>query len=563
MRHPVFYFASLLALVSCSPQVEQWRVMEIPFHSHIDYNATGADEVRMELTFISQSTGDCLVVPAFWDGDSTFRVRFAPVTTGRWEWHSSCPQDISLHGLTGSFRCGKYRGSLDLYKHGFVRAEAGTKYLFHADGTPFFYLGDTHWSMYSEEIDAPGPHAEAGDTFPHFQRIVDRRVKQGFTVYQSEPIQSPFHLEDGIVDSSDIEGFRQADRYYQYIANAGLVHACAEFFFSADIKPTHTDRQLELLSRYWVARFGAYPVLWTLAQEIDNDFYHERGSTFYDYTNNPWVRVAEYIHRYDAYSHPLSGHQEATSYTTITGRGTVAGNKDAEGISVFASEEVARRTGHNWWAVQWSPSLQCTSGADIPADYIASPYPAVNYEGRYCGLWTMNFGARAQGWISFLSGFCGYGYGACDIWLYQSTYDIHSTSFDGIDSIRPSDKQIHWPQALEYESAGQMTILRRFLTSFDWWNLSPILADNPRFTPCEGTAWAGASTQERTILYFYGNTMGTGALCELTPNTEMSLILFNPRTGEQESPLSVHVSSDGTLSLPDKPDTADWVFTLR
>lgn len=37
-----------------------------------------------------------------------------------------------------------------LYVHGFLRVNAATnRYLEHADGTPFYWLGDTHWSGYS------------------------------------------------------------------------------------------------------------------------------------------------------------------------------------------------------------------------------------------------------------------------------------------------------------------------------------------------------------------------------------------------------------------------------
>ena len=166
-----------------------------------------------------------------------------------------------------------------------------------------------------------------------------------------------------------------------------------------------------------MARFGAFPVLWTLAQEMDNDFYFEQAkSERWSFKDNPWVKVAEYLHRYDAYAHPLSGHQESAWNTSVTGAGTNSDRSkiSGDGKSVFLSEDVARRTGHNWWAAQWSPNL--THGLDLAGvrDYWASPRPAVCYEGRYCGLWTKDYGARAQGWISLLSGFCGYGYGAID-----------------------------------------------------------------------------------------------------------------------------------------------------
>ena len=560
---PPSFAAFLLAifLTSCSVAVEQWRVIEIPFES-----ASGDvawDEV-MDVTFTSGKTGESFIVPAFWDGGNSVKVRFAPPGTGKWSWTTSCSGDRSLSGLSGSFRCGRYSGNLDIYRHGFVTVRKGKKYMTYSDGTPFFYLGDTHWGMYTEEIDEPGPHAGESGALSHFKYLIDKRVAQGFTVYQSEPIGAAFNLADGSLDEKDIEGFRLADRYYQYIADAGLVHANAEFFFANQMHPGLSDRQLESMSRYWVARFGAYPVLWTLAQEVDNDFYSERGDQkFYDYTCNPWVKVAEYIHRYDEYSHPLSAHQESTWFTTVTGYGC-RGDKDyisGGGVSAFASEEVAERTGHDWWAVQWSPSLTESPWRAVPEDYLASEYPAVNYEGRYCGLWTKDFGSRAQGWISFLTGFCGYGYGAADIWLYKSTYDMNSVSFDGVDSVTVADKNAPWSVSVGYDSAVQMGYLRDYFESFDWWNLTPVLSGDSAFRPSEGVAWACASTADRTVVYFYGRTSRTGCLAGLAPEAKVSLSWFNPRTGEESSAGDGTVTADGCLILPELPDCGDWVLT--
>lgn len=122
-----------------------------------------------------------------------------------------------------------------MYRHGFVKSVPGKKYLVYADGTPFFYLGDTHWGMYTEEFDSPGPHAGETGAESHFKYIVDRRAEQGFTVYQSEPIGAAFKISDGHVDADDIAGFQLADKYYQYIAEKGLTHANAEFFFSSNM----------------------------------------------------------------------------------------------------------------------------------------------------------------------------------------------------------------------------------------------------------------------------------------------------------------------------------------
>jgi len=508
----------------------------------------------MDVRFTHGKSGETLTVPAFWDGGDRFAVRFAPPEPGRWTWRSTCPDDPALDGRTGSIRCREYDGPLDIYRYGFVKAEKGTKYLMYADGTPFFYLGDTHWGMYTEDL-----------SDDHFKHIVRRRVEQGFTVIQSEPISAPFHLQDGRVDAEDIEGFRKADTYYRFIADAGLLHANAEFFFPSDLSRelAADEDALKALARYWVARFGAYPVLWTLAQEIDNDSYAELGGRFFDYSNNPWVKIAEYVHAADPYSHPLSAHQENAVNTCVTGAGTEPeeAHADGNGVSAFLPEPVSERTGHNWWAAQWSPPLHETPGPEAVRDYWLSDRPAVNYEGRYCGLWTMNFGSRAQGWISFLSGFCGYGYGAADIWLYHSGFEAQITSFDGVEYITPELKATPWQEALEYPSALQMRHLRSLLESFDWWNLTPVIPGDPVFQDASGAA-VYAHTPRVHLLYFYGKNTRTGRISTLKSGDGLEVRWYNPRSGEyQEAALPVR-EADGFWTLPSRPDSEDWVLCL-
>jgi len=554
---------------------ETWRMTELSFESGRDYGAGGGDDVRLYCVFSNRTDGAVVRRPGFWDGGRTFRVRFAPVSAGEWIWKTSCDGDTSLAGRSGSIECVRYSGPLEIYRHGFVKAVPGRKHFTYADGTPFFYLGDTHWGLYLEEIDEPGPHAGATGAASHFKYIADRRAAQGFTVYQTEPIGAKFDVTDGKVDASDIPGFQLADRYYQYIADKGFVHANAEFFFAAQmnaklaVDPVAIDR----LARYWVARFGAYPVMWTLAQEVDNDFYHERhqGHNFYCATNNPWVAVAECIHRADAYRHPLTAHQENVGHTTVTGRGTAPGGPDKfGGRSAFAGKDVAARTGHSWWGVQWSPSLVSNPDANVARDYWADPRPAMNYEGRYCYLWTKDFGARAQGYISFLSGMFGYGYGAIDIWLYQSKYDVKRTSHDGLDTITPEDKQVPWCTSVEFPSALQMAHLKKFFTSFDWWNLKPGFGDMARFTPRERAAkgivyvFATLANPNRVVFYFYGKSRLTGTLHGLVHDRSHAMRWFNTRTGEwKDEPVKFVPDERGDLELPLKPDGADWALLVE
>jgi len=540
---------------------EVWNVCELTFESTAEIASKEKFILDFDITFTHRDTGTTLTIPSFWDGKTTYKVRFAPTLTGMWDYTSTCTKDASLNGLTGKIGAKAYSGDLAVYKNGFVKVDSTKKYFVYDNGTPFFYLGDTHWGMYTEEIDKGGANAGSTGAESHFKYIVDKRVQQGFTVYQSEPIGCSFDVTDGIVHQTDIKGFQKADQYYQYIAQAGLTHANAEFFFASSMtkKLMENESALEGLSRYWVARFGAYPVMWTLAQEIDNDFYYERGDQkIYDYSNNPWVTIAKYLHKYDAYQHPLSGHQENTYTTTVTGLGTGT-TKSNNGQSAFYSKEVTEATGHNWWAAQYSPSIKSNNNYNVARDYYISTKVAINYESRYCYLWTKNFGARAQGWISLLMGFAGYGYGAIDIWLYKSSYDVNSTSNDGVENITPDDKAVKWSEAVEFESAYQVGYLRQFFEKFDWYNLRPMFETTTYFKPATDAIYCGASKENQTyVLYFYGTNTATGSLQGLDTGTYQAA-WFNPRTNEFTS-IGSFDATNRAWDIPQKPDGNDWVL---
>ena len=537
-------FAALLpclplsaAAVEADVIVERWRMHEISFTGQAAY-ADPFGGVEVDVAFTGPG-GTAMVLPAFWDGGSTWRVRFAPTEVGLWTYESICSNaaDAGLHGISGTIECVPYAGALEIYRRGFVKTEPGARYMMYADGTPFFYLGDTHWSMPGEPFDTM------------FKTVVDTRVEQGFTVYQSEPLglghsdNGPgYNLRDGLTEA-DLAGFADLDRRFDYIADAGLVHANAQLFFANELaEHNYGEAYLRQLGRYWAARYCAYPVLWTTAQESDDDFY-----AVYTPADNPWKIVAAAIGECDAYHHPLSAHQENTGSTR-------AGNSEFKKLAA-----------HSWFAAQWSPALNRSPDFSVPKDYWdnGGGKPAINYEGRYENLWTKNFGARAQGWISYLNGMYGYGYGAIDIWLYESSYDIDTTSNDGVDTITPADKAVPWTESLYFETTGQLGHMREFFEGMEWWELTPRFDSWRWFIPFPFlTRYSVASRgSEAYVAYFYNPTRVTGLLRGLE-DAAYEAAWFNPRTGESAPAGSVKPFL-GMAVVPCKPDGGDWVYTLR
>ncbi|MBR2861699.1 MAG: DUF4038 domain-containing protein [Clostridia bacterium] len=544
---------------------EIWRIAEISLTSSKKYVATKGQQGRVVFdgVFKHKETGEVITRPGFWDGGESFKIRFAPTKTGVWEYETKCATDENLNGKKGTINVSAYTGNLELYKRGFVTTDKNKKYFTYADGTPFFYLGDTHWTLFSEEFDSAGDRAGNLKTNSHFKYIVDKRIEQGFTVYQSEPLNSKFDLTDGLIQRDDLAGLQDVDRYFKYIADKGLVHANAQFFF-----PTygyiigHDYEALDYLARYWVARFGAYPVMWTLAQEIDNDFYYGRGDQkWFNYQNNPWLKVAESMNKYDDYDHPLTGHQEGAGRTAVTGESTTVEDRTNGGRSIFVDEDVTKSTGHSWWGSQWGINFSTPQRLfEIAKEYWKSNKPAVIYEGNYCYLWTKDYGARAQGWMAYLNGCFGHGYGAIDIWSYKSTYSMDKPTSDGRDIVSVEDKKKTWAEAVEFESAYQMGYMRKFFEQFSWWKLVPDFDTQKHFKSNVGYYYFCATIGNETyVLYLYNQLTDSGKLANMDNSATYTIKWFNPRTNEYKT-IGTNIKPSGsTYTLPAKPDKNDWV----
>ncbi len=563
---------------------EAWVMNELAFESEKIYSDPFND-VDIELHLYSN--GRLYKIPGFWDGGNVWKIRFVCPFDGVWYFKTVCTdeENTSMHEKIGKVICADYSGDLDVYKHGFVTTNAGEKYFTYDDGTPFFYLGDTHWSL-------------GGETADMVKTICEKRVSQGFTVIQSEPIDEKFDFSNGITQD-DMAGLHSYDEKFAIIAENGLTHANAQFFFPYSMEVLINNfggvkengemsdsikAYLEKISRYWVARYSAYPVIWTLGQEIDNDFYwNDTAHPMWNYENNPYKLVAEYIAKYDAYDHPLSAHQENVGSTSVYGNGEGASDKCKVYFKDAMPSCFRDVKAHDFYAVQWHPSKTEQSDFRVEKDswYNSQGKPAINYEGQYCYLWTKNFGSRMQGYLAFLGGMYGYGWGGHDTWSYLNIYDEENDSSDGVDTITSEEKiNATWEDALEYESSYQVGYMRNFLEKTEWYNLIPRFDNRAYFVPGSNVYYVYASNAENTeiVIYFYSFTdetiaentntkyyggVKTGTVGSLTPNGTYSYQWFNPVTGEYYEENEFTATKIGTYYLGARPDDTDMAVVIK
>ena len=107
-------------------RVSKWNLYEIELKSEVEYDNPYMD-VDMQIEFISP-TKKTKIVRGFWDGEHTWRVRFAPGEEGGWTWqsYSSDQKNSGLHGKTGNFDVHPYDGANSIYKHGFLQINSNT-----------------------------------------------------------------------------------------------------------------------------------------------------------------------------------------------------------------------------------------------------------------------------------------------------------------------------------------------------------------------------------------------------------------------------------------------------
>jgi hypothetical protein len=552
----LFYFFAASAFAQNSYTVEQWNVVEIKLTSTKNY-VRPFDEVEITATFTGPG-GKTINRPAFWDGGSTWVIRFAPTTIGEWKMTTDCNDktNAGLNAVTKSVTCKPYRGNLAVYKHGFLKLSDNKRYFVYDDGTPFFYLGDTHWIYIHERFSSSNVKGVASQ----FKYIVDKRVDQGFTVYQTEAIQHPHgqnspgsggshsgkdeedvcNFRDGF-DEKDIPGFRNIDRKFKYIAEKGLINANSSICWAldpAEFPGAYSEKYMYQLSRYWTARYGAYPALWTIAQEIDKNMYKKYDSI----TINKWFAVGKAIDDNDAYHHPLTAHMENTSQTRAS------------------DSWWANKAYHKWWAIQWQAGINDDLFA-VGKDFWNSAYtkPAVLYESAYEGFWTDAKGAREAGYKAFQNGMYGYGYGANGVWN-----DLYSTNPPdyGTDYEMPV-RFISWYNGANLQGASQLIYLKKFYTALQWWKLEPRFDD---------AAWSGfvdknqsfvASDGQKTyVVYFSNKVRSTGDLKNLEKNRNYSAKWYNTKNGTYTVIGTIKTSS-GAWTVPDKPDSDDWILLVN
>jgi hypothetical protein len=526
------------------PVSTPWRTAEITLRAAADHKNPYL-ELEPRILF-SGPDGSTIERPAFWDGGRTWRVRFAAPMAGEWRYTPVHPTgDDGLDASAGAVLVEEQDEELAVYRHGFLRAASAGNHLEHADGTPFFWLGDTHWRFAWESWDGSNKPGWSSQ----FRGIVDRRVTQGFSVYQSNILSFGGGWEDSAVWRNgavyrelDVDYFRTVlDPRMAYIADEGLVNALGLAWFPA---ADHDADGLARFARYIVARYGSYPIAWTLGGEVAGYDPRLRRSRI-----DGWRRVALAIRDADDYGHPRSAH--------LTNERPIADYYQGEDWLTFTLHQ----HGHG----------DLDLGVRHYADHLAAypGVPLIEGESMYEGIVSVepvgrrvatDAMVRQVAYRAIQSGCCGYSYGAQGCWNNAWEYGDGKTMWGDLP----------WYEGVDLPGGAQMGHLRRFYESLDWTKLRPTSSVfdagglvNAVFYPPA----VSADEDRRTVVAYFGETYrsdeGTPVLTGLLARP-YRLRWCDPRTGLFTLIADAAIPNHGSLPVPPKPTAdADWLLVAE
>ncbi|WP_010184915.1 apiosidase-like domain-containing protein [Sphingomonas sp. PAMC 26605] len=523
-------------------RVATWHSYEITLTAAKSY-ANPYKEVAVSAVFTGPA-GERMVMPGFWDGGHVWRIRFAPPTPGRWRYGttSSAAHDPGLQGRSGAFTAVRYTGKLAIFRRGFLKISADNRYLTYGDGTPFYWLGDTNWGGFSSAV----PWAGAGRG--PFRTIVDRRVKQGFTVWKAETFANNDEAENAPVNEGGFAWrdhryfgepnpafWQEIDRRVRYVADSGMVLSIAQGI-GRSLKTGAMTEDHRRLALYILARYGAYPTVWITAQEFNLE---SRNSTV---CGQCWADIARSVYEADPYKRPNSLHSRTDNPITYHDQ--------------------------PWYGFV---TLQEGHGASHPVDYWLKQYhadpprPVLEDEANYDHIIPLYAGSsetmtRQSAWMSQIGGAFGFTYGAQGIW------------YGCVDKISPNPNcgagkdGYTWREALEFPVGNtQLGAMRAFWTALPWWTLHP---DEHRIAwndaPRDSQRPFQKSNADHSILVAYlpaTVVRYTGTLTAV-PGTRPDARWFDPRTGTY-SQAAIRRSGNSAWIVPSKPTGEDWVLLIR
>lgn len=417
------------------------------------------------------------------------------------------------------------------------------RFLQYADGTPFFYLGDTAWELFHRL------------TLTEADRYLANRAAKGFTVIQAVALAELEGLTvpnaNGDLPLYDQDPSRPNDAYFRHVD--AIVARANELGLVMGLLPTW--------GAYWRGSgWNANPIFTPDSAHSYGRFLGER----YRNSSLIWILGGD---------RNVANDEERAIITNMAA-GLSAGDG---GIHLKTYHPIGPgRSAEIFPDADWLDFHMCQSshgahdhdnGLFIEADYAHTPTkPTVDGEPRYetipVGFYFQHYNrydrfddydVRQAAYWALLAGACGHTYGNNNIW---QMWDV------GRKPILFAD--IPWHVALDHPGAFQMGLLRRLFTSRAFQTLRPapeLILDGPR----HGGAKVRAACAEDGSFAFIYSPRGEAFTVDrrLLAAPRLKQIWFDPRYGNEHH---IHTGDNGAIQTYAPPTSGrgnDWLLILE
>jgi hypothetical protein len=306
----LFFLSVLFSVTAFAQKVAQWDRYEIvlPYV----YKGNSFTDVQLSARFSNKDS--FFIIPGFYDGNNTFKIRFMPEKTGSWQ-YETISNIKQLNHQKGSFDCVPATGN----NHGIVRVK-NTYGFSYADGKPFYPVGTTAyaWNHMGKELQEITLQTLRTAAFNKVRMCV---FPKDYNLVKEEPEIYPFiptgtekgpngkERKSWDFTTFNPEFFRILEKQIDELNKTGI-EADLILFHPYDKGRWGFDSlSMEVNLRYinyLVARLGSFRnIWWSIANEWDLVKYK---------THDQWITLSKAVKVADPYGHLLSIHGSTGKY---------------------------------------------------------------------------------------------------------------------------------------------------------------------------------------------------------------------------------------------------------
>jgi CubicO group peptidase (beta-lactamase class C family) len=523
-----------------SPQgaaVERWDTWETPLQASRTYVNPFTD-VDVTAAFTHAASGKTLAVCGFYDGGSTWRIRFMPMEPGTWNYVTKS-SDPGLDGKAGRLTCVPPTRP---FLHGPLAAQGF--HFVHADGTRRLLVSTRLSCQFAPPEVWP----------PVIEFLKAHRINR--VLFMMGGVAGSFkdlYGEGPDFSRYNVKKFRAIDPFIDTMRRADIVASPYFYYFNDKVQRKLTPEQDRAYIRYSMARFGAYAnVMPVLANEVEQKATDRRGQ--YDLAAHAWAnKMGPYLASQTVFGLPVTVHNPMETEQAVR-----------PGFYTLLAD----------WPFPWACCMlrQAQVGAlgaapalsdDVPEQknpvYNARAYarhnsllidlrrfkaPVINEEPGY-EMGSPKAGAKVLPWNSQTSEtllptfWTAATAGAYAMWGSAGTYETG----DPLAALKAS------------RMPGYIRILHDFLAALPYWEMEPANeAVSAAETTVEGAAYRTNFCLAKAGEAYLVFSLGGGAVTvNLAPGAAYDAIQLDPRTGKRTDLGRVDGGSRGfTLSGPEQ-----------